>query len=90
MTNAKPGRKPREEPPPAPYLRSAGGTPAEIRKTTRTDPTGRLWLYRLHYGVVLGTREWTLPQLLALPGVRWLQRRPSDLVELAAQQQVRA
>jgi hypothetical protein len=74
-------RKPREEPPPAPYIRSASGTPARLKRTSRTDPTGRLWLYRLDYGDVVGTQEWTLPQLLALDGVRWLKRCPSDLVE---------
>lgn len=76
--------KPREEPPPGPYLRSAGGTPAELHRTTRTDHTGRLWIFRLDYGNVLGTQEWTLPQLLQLPGLTWLQRRPRDLPERAA------
>lgn len=74
-------RKPREEPPPAPYLRSKNGTAAQLRRTSHTDLTGRLWLYRLDYGDVVGTQTWTLPELLALDGVRWLQRRPKELKE---------
>lgn len=75
-------RKPREEPPPAPYLRSSGGVPARLKRTSRTDPTGRLWLYRLDYGDVVGSQEWTVPQLVALDGVKWYQRCPSDLREI--------
>lgn len=78
-------RKPREEPPPAPYLRSCNGTPARVRKTSRVDITGRLWLYRLDYGDVVGSQEWTMPQLLQLADegkLRWLQRCPSDLREI--------
>jgi len=75
-------RKPREQPPQGPYLRSRNGVPARLRKTTRTDPTGRLWLYRLDYGNVVGTQEWTVPELEKLDGVRWLQRCPPDLREL--------
>lgn len=75
-----PARKPREAPPPAPYLRSPNGVPARLKRTSRTTIDGR-WLYRLDYGNVIGTQEWTLEQLVAMPGVRWMQRRPKDLNE---------
>lgn len=71
-------RKPQEAPPPAPFVRSCSGTPARLRRTSRTDATGRLWLYRLDYGDVVGTRTWTLPELQALD-LQWLKRRPRDL-----------
>jgi len=70
-------RKSREAPPPGKYARSRGGTAAEIVRTSRLSPDGR-WLYRLWYGEVLGSREWTLAELEAL-GLRWMTRRPSGL-----------
>jgi len=70
-------RKPREAPPPGDYVRSTGGTPARLRRTSRTTSDGR-WLYRLDFGSVVGSQEWTVADLEAA-GVRWLRRRPTEL-----------
>lgn len=70
-------RKPREAPPPAKYVRSVGGVPARVKKTSKTTDDGR-WLYRLDYGNVVGTQLWTLSELEA-SGVKWLKIKPRDL-----------
>ena len=55
-------RKPREAPPPHPYIVSNyAKVGARIKKTSRTRDG--LWLYRLDYGNIVGTQEWTLPEL---------------------------
>lgn len=79
MTREEPKRKPREAPPPGWFLRSKGGTPAELVRTSRTTSDGR-WLYRLRYNETTGSQEWTSEQLQALDGVRWFDRRPKGLV----------
>ena len=55
-------RKPREAPPPHPYIVSNNVcVGARLKKTSRTR--NGLWLYRLDYGNIVGTHEWTLPDL---------------------------
>lgn len=55
-------RKPREAPPPHPYVVSnRASVGARIKKTGYTRDG--LWLYRLDYGNIVGTQEWTLPEL---------------------------
>ena len=68
-------RKPREAPPPAPYLVSLHGhVGARLKKTSRTRDG--MWLYRLDYGNVVGTQEWTLPELERI--AKWRKNPPHD------------
>jgi len=70
-------RKKPEPAPPGKYLRSSGGVPARIVKTSKRSENDK-WLYRLDYGNVTGNGTWTLDQLLGAK-VKFLKRRPSDL-----------
>ena len=68
-------RKPREAPPPHPYVVSNHAkVGARIKKTSRTRDG--LWLYRLDYGNIVGTQEWTLPELERL--VEFKKNPPFD------------
>ena len=72
-------RKKPEAAPPGKYIRSAGGVPARLIKTSfRTDDDR--WIYRLDFGDVSGNGRWTLDSLIKA-GVKFLKRRPSDLPE---------
>jgi len=71
----RPRRKPRETPPPHPYIVSNyANVGAKIKKTSRTRDG--LWLYRLDYGNIVGTQEWTLPELERL--VTFKKNPPHD------------
>jgi len=77
MSKTKAKRAPSESPPPSIWIKSKGGTYAEITNVTKRDRKGRK-LYRLRYlnYNVRSPREWTLDELRAT-GVRFLKNKPT-------------